>query len=151
MTAILETNPNHLAWCIQAVEQAISQRVATLNGQIGKEERQAIADAQLGLAVLKREVTRKANHTRWNKAFAGIRYESSLVRVMLRRVVEFKLPEFALLPVSPINLACPYCYAKPGNECASTADGISAFHVARIKAATGINNARNKKICRKRV
>jgi hypothetical protein len=59
MTAILETDPDKLAWCVQAVENAINERVASLDGQIKDEELRAIADARLGLGALKREVEQR--------------------------------------------------------------------------------------------
>jgi hypothetical protein len=42
MTAILETDPDKLAWCVQAVENAINERVASLDGQIKDEELRAV-------------------------------------------------------------------------------------------------------------
>ena len=39
------------------------------------------------------------------------------------------------MPPSPMSLTCPFCKAKPGEDCATGAGGFSALHVARIKAA----------------
>ena len=47
-----------------------------------------------------------------------------------------------VLPISPINLACPLCHAKPKKSC-STPSGIKleVVHIARIKAAAKANAA----------
>jgi len=54
----------------------------------------------------------------------------------------FKIPE--VLPVSPINIACPLCKSKPGKDCATRFGGLSVIHVARVKAAA-LQDATNKR------
>jgi hypothetical protein len=39
------------------------------------------------------------------------------------------------LPVSPVGLVCPFCKAKPGQDCASTSGGFASVHLARMQAA----------------
>jgi hypothetical protein len=63
----------------------------------------------------------------------------------------FKLSESALLPISPLEISCLLCGAKAGHDCATTSDGFSAIHVARIKAATRINNSRKRKVRLKKI
>jgi hypothetical protein len=46
---------------------------------------------------------------------------------------KISIPE--VLPTSPLDLICPFCAAKPGSDCETTAGGLSAIHVARIGAA----------------
>jgi hypothetical protein len=44
-----------------------------------------------------------------------------------------EIPEF--LPTSPMSLLCPTCMSMPGRECITTAGGLAAIHIARIKTA----------------
>jgi len=39
------------------------------------------------------------------------------------------------LPASPLSLACPFCKAKPGKNCATSSGGFAVVHLERIKAA----------------
>jgi hypothetical protein len=63
----------------------------------------------------------------------------------------FNLPESALLPISPFAISCPFCGAKPRHDCATTAGGFSAIHVARIKAATLVKNGKKRKVRLKKI
>jgi RNA polymerase subunit RPABC4/transcription elongation factor Spt4 len=48
-----------------------------------------------------------------------------------------------MLMISPTDLVCPFCEAKPGQDCATTSwDGLIVIHVARIKAAALIDKKR---------
>src|SRR4051812_15108292 len=40
-------------------------------------------------------------------------------------MAKLKIPE--VLPVNPVTLACPYCKAKPGYDCLTTARGNPLF------------------------
>ena len=53
------------------------------------------------------------------------------------------IPE--VLPTSPISLVCPFCGAKPGQDCATTSGGFSVVHVMRIGAAALIDKPRRGK------
>jgi hypothetical protein len=43
----------------------------------------------------------------------------------VRGVMNTKIPE--RLPVSPMTLVCPFCKAKPGDDCASSSGGYLAL------------------------
>ena len=60
-------------------------------------------------------------------------------------VAKLKVLMPVVLPTSPISLVCPFCNAKPGHDCATTAGGFSVVHVARIEAASLIDKARKRK------
>jgi len=49
------------------------------------------------------------------------------------------------LQISLIEIACPFCGAKPAKDCFTTSRGFAAIHVARIKAAALMNVARKRK------
>jgi BMFP domain-containing protein YqiC len=53
--AVLECDPKKLQEYVQAAEQAIEQRSASLKSQISSEERLAMQDALSNLRVLRRE------------------------------------------------------------------------------------------------
>jgi hypothetical protein len=38
-----------------------------------------------------------------------------------------------------MTLVCPFCDAKPGEDCRTSGSRFSAVHVARIKAAASID------------
>jgi len=38
----------------------------------------------------------------------------------------------SVLPIDPIS---PFCHAKSGRDCATSAGGFAVLHIARIKAA----------------
>jgi hypothetical protein len=40
-----------------------------------------------------------------------------------------------VLSVSPLSLTCPYCGAKPNDDCMTAAGGFAALHLVRIEAA----------------
>jgi hypothetical protein len=44
-----------------------------------------------------------------------------------------EIPEFP--GTSAMSLLCPKCMSMPGRDCITTAGGLAAIHVARIKAA----------------
>jgi hypothetical protein len=44
------------------------------------------------------------------------------------------------LKTSPLRLICPFCKAKVGEDCLTSAGGFSAVHIARIKAAAASKN-----------
>ena len=44
-----------------------------------------------------------------------------------------KIPK--VLPINPVTLVCPFCKAKPGYDCLTTAKGYAALHLQRIAAA----------------
>jgi hypothetical protein len=46
-----------------------------------------------------------------------------------------------VLPVSPISLVCPFCKAKPGEDCIKLSDGIAVLHIQRIQAAAAQDKA----------
>jgi hypothetical protein len=50
----------------------------------------------------------------------------------------------AVLATSPVSLRCPFCDAKPGEDCATTSGGFSAIHVERIKAAARIRKTKRR-------
>jgi hypothetical protein len=50
-----------------------------------------------------------------------------------------RIPE--KLPTSPVSLLCPYCKAKPGMDCTTSAGGFAAIHVQRIAAAAAKDKA----------
>jgi hypothetical protein len=63
---------------------------------------------------------------------------------MLPLVVKAAIPEY--IPISPITLPCPRCYAEPGEECENlAADFLQAVHLARIKAAVKMDAAEKKR------
>jgi hypothetical protein len=39
------------------------------------------------------------------------------------------------LTTGPMSLLCPTCMSMPGHDCITSAGGLAAIHVARIKAA----------------
>jgi hypothetical protein len=48
--------------------------------------------------------------------------------------MSIKIPE--RLPISPMTLVCPFCKAKPADDCVSaTGNNLALVHVARIAAA----------------
>jgi hypothetical protein len=49
------------------------------------------------------------------------------------------------LSTNPITLACPFCKAKVGQDCATSSGGFSILHVARIKAAALRDRTRKRK------
>jgi hypothetical protein len=40
-----------------------------------------------------------------------------------------------VLPISPISLVCPFCKAKPNQDCQTSSGGFSVLHIARILKA----------------
>jgi|GraSoiStandDraft_5_1057265.scaffolds.fasta_scaffold113503_1 hypothetical protein len=50
------------------------------------------------------------------------------------------------LPTSPLTLPCPFCKARPGDDCATSAGGFAAIHVRRIKAAADIDTIKRDKL-----
>jgi hypothetical protein len=50
-----------------------------------------------------------------------------------------------VLPVAPISLPCPFCKAKPGKDCSTSAGGFAVLHVARIRAAAARDAANKRK------
>ena len=49
------------------------------------------------------------------------------------------IPE--VLSLSPLSLACPYCNAEPGKDCATLSGGLAVLHLARTKAAAAKDTA----------
>ena len=47
-----------------------------------------------------------------------------------------------VLPASPLSIACPYCHAKRGRDCATAKGGFAVMHVARIEAAAAQDAAK---------
>ncbi|MGH9729920.1 MAG: zinc finger domain-containing protein [Candidatus Acidiferrales bacterium] len=64
---------------------------------------------------------------------------------MLFPVAKLKLSIPEVLPSSPVSLACPFCKAKPGRDCATTSGTFSAIHIQRIKAAASLDKATTRK------
>jgi hypothetical protein len=48
------------------------------------------------------------------------------------------------LPTGPISLTCPFCGAKPNQDCFTTSGSFSAIHLVRVKAA-GISIVKRKR------
>lgn len=50
------------------------------------------------------------------------------------------LPEY--LPISPLTLRCPFCGAKPGEDCETASRvQLEVVHIARMKAAAKMDKA----------
>jgi hypothetical protein len=59
-------------------------------------------------------------------------------------------PRSGALAVSPLRLACPFCKADPGTDCANTAGGFAVIHVARIKKAASLDSLNAARATKKR-
>jgi hypothetical protein len=45
----------------------------------------------------------------------------------------------AVLLTDPLTLPCPFCGAKRGKDCSTSAGGFSVLHLVRIKAAASLD------------
>jgi hypothetical protein len=52
-------------------------------------------------------------------------------------VLKLVIPE--KLPTSPLSIFCPYCGAKPGEDCESVTEVVGVVHLSRIAAAAAID------------
>ena len=46
-----------------------------------------------------------------------------------------------VLPISPISLECPHCWAKPGHDCKADSGEFTIIHLARISVAAKATRA----------
>jgi hypothetical protein len=53
--------------------------------------------------------------------------------------------ERIILRINPISLTCPFCKARPNQDCSSSAGGFSRIHIARIQAASNRDAANKRK------